>query len=146
MPVAPPPPGAPRTGTTGAATPAAPSLRGLTITILAVLWGLNAPLALLGAIGAVIGMEGAWRFVVPAFYLVTAGISGVMCWGLWTVKPWARMAQVVLSGVGMLVPFSCPFVVSLVSTILYMLRPAAGAIGVGIALSFMSAANQIPVR
>jgi hypothetical protein len=156
--------------------PAAPSLRGLTVTILAVLWGLNAPLALLGAIGSLLGMEGVWRFVLAAFYLVTAGISGVMAWGLWSVKPWARMAQVVLSAVGILVPFSCPFVISLVSTIFYMLRPAAkarfagspaeepketmfavlvgigvilgviGAIGMGIAFSIWGAARSIPVE
>ena len=37
-----------------------------------------------------------------ALYLVLTGISGVMGWGLWTLKPWARMAQIVVAGIGIL--------------------------------------------
>jgi FHA domain-containing protein len=172
---APHPPAMPGGGSSGAITPIAPSLRGTTVTLLAVLWGLNAPLALLGAIGSLFATEGPWRFALAVFYLVTAGISGVMAWGLWSVRPWARMTQVVLAGVGIISPFSCPFVVALVGTIVYMVRPAAkarfagtpevepketlfailiglgvvlgvlGAIGMGIALSFWAAAQSIPV-
>ncbi|HET9316413.1 MAG TPA: FHA domain-containing protein, partial [Vicinamibacteria bacterium] len=47
---APPPPSMAPGGSTGAVTPAAPSLRGTTVTMLAVLWGLNAPLSLLTAV------------------------------------------------------------------------------------------------
>jgi FHA domain len=170
---APPPPAFSTTGT-AAATLAAPSLRGATVTILAVLWGLNAPLCLLGAIPALISMEGIARFAVPALYVLLAGISGVMAWGLWSVKPWARMAQVVLAGLGIVL--TCPFVVACISIIVYMLRPAVkarfagtpevepketlfavlvgigvfvgviGAIGMGVALSLMGAAQSIPVN
>lgn len=171
---APPPPSFSPGGTSGAVTPVAPSLRGLTVTILAVLWAVNAPLSLLGGIGSLVGMEGVSRFALAAFYLLTAGISGVMAWGLWAVKPWARMAQIVLAGLGIIL--TCPFVVASVSIILYMLRPAAkarfagspadepketmfavlvgigvvvgviGAIAMGFALSLLAAAQSIPVE
>jgi hypothetical protein len=171
---APPPPAMSPTGSTGAVAPAAPSLRGLTVTVLAVLWVLNAPLSLIGAISALVGMEGFARFALPLVYIVLAGISGVMAWGLWSVKPWVRMAQIVLAGLGIVV--TCPFAISCISIIVYMLRPAVkarfagspqeepketlfailvgvgvilgvvGAIGMGIALSFMAAAQSIPVE
>lgn len=172
----------------GSAPPAAPSAapkpaaaalasaagRPLTVTILAVLWGVCIPLDLLGAVGALIGQTGVMRFVLPVLYLVLTGISGVMGWGLWTLKPWARMAQVVIAGVGIVL--ACPFVVASIGTILYLLRPAAksrfeggtevdpketlfagvvgagvllgaiGMIGVAIAAYFASAAQSIPVN
>jgi hypothetical protein len=179
--VAPPPPmgsAPPPTGGTGttapqAITPAAPSLRGLTMTILAVLWGLNVPLSLLAAIGSLFASEGIARFALAATYMLLAGISGVMGWGLWAVKPWARMAQVVLAGLGIIL--TCPFAITCVATIVYMLRPAVkarfagtpqvepketlfailvgvgvilggiGLIGMWVALYFANAAQSIPV-
>jgi len=146
----------------------------MTVTILAILWGLTVPLSLLAAIGSVCAGEGILRFVMAAFYLLLAGISGVMGWGLWSVKPWARMAQIVLAGLGIIV--TCPFVVACVSIIVYLLRPAAkarfagtpqvepretlfavlvgvgvllgaiGLIGMGVAIFFGAAAQSIPVR
>jgi FHA domain-containing protein len=174
IPAAPPPPAMSAGGTTGAVGPAAPTLRGLTVTILAALWAVNVPLSLLTAIGFLFASEGVVRFVIAAVYVLTAGISGVMGWGLWSVKPWARMAQVVLAGLGIVL--TCPFVIACVSIIVYMLRPAVkarfegspqvepretlfaalvgvgvflggiGLIGMWMAIFFGAAANQIPVR
>jgi hypothetical protein len=172
----PPPPGGPAaSGTTAPqAVTAAPSLRGLTVTILAGLWGLNAPLSLLAGIGSIFAGEGVLRFVLAAFYLLLTGLSGVMGWGLWTVKPWARMAQIVLAGLGIIV--TCPFAIACVSIIVYLLRPAVkarfagepqvepketlfailvgvgvllggiGLIGMWVALYFGAAAQSIPVN
>jgi hypothetical protein len=155
------------------AAPASATGRPLTVTILAVLWGVCIPLNLLGAIAALVSGTGAMRFLLPALYLVLTGVSGVMGWGLWSLKPWSRMAQVVVAGIGILV--ACPFVIASVGTILYLLRPAAvsrfaggsdvdpkeklfagvvgagvllgaiGMIGVAIAAYFASAAQSIPV-
>jgi hypothetical protein len=152
----------------------APSLRGLTVTILAALWAVNAPLSLLGGIGSLFSSSGWMKFAMAACYILLAGISGVMAWGLWSVKPWARMAQIVLSGLGIIV--ACPFVITSVSTIVYMLRPAVkarfagtaevepretlfailvgvgvllggiGLIGMGVAMFFGAAAHSIPVN
>jgi hypothetical protein len=147
--------------------------RPLTVTILAVLWGVCIPLFLLGAVSSLISATGAMRVLLPAVYLVMTGIGGVMGWGLWTLKPWSRMAQVVIAGIGIVV--ACPYAVASVGTILYLLRPAAksrfaggsevdpketmfagivgagvllgivGTIGVSIALYFANAAQSIPV-
>jgi hypothetical protein len=165
--MAPPPP---KPATTELATS---SGRPLTVTILAVLWGVCIPLFLLGAVSGLISGTGLMRFLLPAIYLVMTGISGVMGWGLWTLKPWSRMAQVVIAGIGIVL--ACPYVVASIGTILYLLRPAAksrfaggsevdpkeklfagivgagvllgvvGTVGVMIAAYFANAAQSIPV-
>jgi Inner membrane component of T3SS, cytoplasmic domain len=170
---APPPITAPASPKPTAASAQA-SGRPLTVTILAVLWGVCIPLNLLAAVGALVSGDGITRVLVPAVYLVLTGISGVMGWGLWTLKPWARMAQVVIAGIGILV--ACPFAIASIGTILYLLRPAAvsrfaggsdadpkealfasvvgagvllgaiGMIGVAIAFYFANAASSIPVN
>jgi hypothetical protein len=98
--------------------------RPLTITILAVLWGLSIPLYLLSTLGALFAGEGALRFVSAALCLVLTGVSGVMGWGLWTLKPWARMAQIVIAALGIL---TCSFAIASIGTIVYLIRPAARA-------------------
>jgi hypothetical protein len=174
--MAPPPPSLSAGGASGVVTPAAPSLRGVTVTMLAILWGLNAPLALSALAVSLFSLDGVLRIALAVTYLALVGISGVMAWGLWSVKPWARTAQLVLAGLGIIVPFSCPFVVSLISIIVYMLRPAVkarfagtpevepketmfavlvgigvflgvlGLIGLSLASFFASAAQSIPVE
>ena len=169
----PPPPAAAPAAPRPTAALASSSGRPLTVTILAVLWGVCIPLFLLGAVFGLIGGTGVSRFLLPALYLVMTGVSGVMGWGLWTLKPWSRMAQVVIAGIGIVV--ACPYAVASVGTILYLLRPAAksrfaggpevdpketmfagivgagvllgviGMIGVSIALYFANAAQSIPV-
>ncbi|MET0551938.1 MAG: FHA domain-containing protein [Vicinamibacteria bacterium] len=171
---APPPPTTAPAAKKAVAVPESAPGRPLTVTILAVLWGVCIPLNLLAAIVGLVSGTGAMRFVLPALYLVLTGLSGVMGWGLWTLKPWARMAQVVVAGLGILV--ACPFAVASIGTILYLLRPAAvsrfaggsdadpketlfagvvgagvllgaiGMIGVSIAFYFANAASSIPVN
>lgn len=171
---APPPPISASGTTSPQAVTANPSARPLTVTMLSILWGLNIPLSLLSAVGALFAGEGMLRFLLAAFFLLLIGISGVMGWGLWTVKSWARMAQLVLAGLGIL---TCSFAIPSVAIIVYLLRPAVKArfagvpevepkemlftivIGVGVllggiagiglwgALAFFGAAAQsIPVR
>lgn len=172
---APAPPSAPKPAAPKPPTAAATaSGRPLTVTILAILWGVCIPLNLLSVLGALFSGTGAMRIVLPAVYLVLTGISGVMGWGLWTLKPWSRMAQIVIAGIGIVL--ACPFVIASVGTILYLLRPAAksrfaggtevdpketlfagvvgagvllgavGMIGVAIAAYFANAAQSIPVN
>ena len=120
---APPPPSSSPSGSaaSGPVATVNTAARPLTLTTLSILWGLNIPLALLSAIGSLFSGESALRFVLAAFFLLLTGISGVMGWGLWTVKPWARMAQLVLAGLGIL---TCSFAISSVAIIVYLLRPA----------------------
>jgi hypothetical protein len=98
--------------------------RPLTVTILAVLWGVCIPLYLLGALFGLIAGSGVMRFLLPAIYLVMTGVSGVMGWGLWTMKPWSRMAQIVIAALGIL---TCSFAIASIGTIVYLIRPAAKA-------------------
>lgn len=170
----PPPPSFSPSGSTasGAVAIANPAARPLTITVLAVLWGLNIPLSLLSVLSSLFAGEGILRFVLAAFFLLLTGISGVMGWGLWTVRPWARLAQLVLAGLGIL---TCTFAIPSIAIIVYLLRPAVkarfagtpevepkemlftiligigvilggvGLIGLWVASYFAAAANQIPV-
>jgi hypothetical protein len=100
---------------------AAAAQRPLTVTVHAALWMamvliqvFNIAVALI-ATGGLIGM-------------ISAGISGlmmvlsvVMALGLWKVRPWARIAQLVIAGIGTL---SCLFTAPSVLTLVYFLRPA----------------------
>ena len=51
----------------------------------------------------------------------SAVVSGLMAWGLFTRKPWARLAQAVIAGLGLLV---CPFTLASATTLIYVLRPS----------------------
>jgi hypothetical protein len=104
--------------------PASASGRPLTVTILAILWGVSIPLYLLSALGVLFADLGGMRFALAALYLVLTGISGVMGWGLWALKPWARMAQIVIAALGIL---TCSFAIASIGTIVYLIRPAAKA-------------------
>jgi hypothetical protein len=82
------------------------------------------PLYLLSALGVLFADLGGMRFALAALYLVLTGISGVMGWGLWALKPWARMAQIVIAALGIL---TCSFAIASIGTIVYLIRPAAKA-------------------
>lgn len=121
--------GAPPPPITAPASPkpsasASASGRPLTVTILAVLWGVSIPLYLLSAVAMLFADFGALRFALAAFYLALTGVSGVMGWGMWTLKPWARMSQIVVAALGIL---TCSFAVASIGTIVYLIRPAARA-------------------
>ncbi len=118
---APPPRPAPRR------TPApSPSGRPLTVTLLAILWLVCIPLYGLGgvAVAHALGWGGAWAAAAIGLGLVLTLVSGVMGYGLWALAPWARVAQIIVAAVGLLV---CPFTLASAAVLVYMARPAARA-------------------
>lgn len=95
--------------------------RPLTVTVLAVLWLLAA--ALYGAVGlgyAIFGPGGSSALAAGASGVLLAVLSGIVAFGLWARAPWARLLQLVLAGIGVLV---CPFTLPSLAIIAYMLRP-----------------------
>ena len=103
-----------------AATHVAPS-RPLTITVLGLLWLVSVPLFLGSGITTAVraGSSG----LVPLFSAVLGialGVLGaVMGFGLLTLRPWARVLQIGLAGLGLLV---CPFTMASATVLFYMLR------------------------
>lgn len=93
------------------------------VTVLAVLDFLAAGLQLLGAIGAFVGgalfgailtraiarsggatmgagLGAAIGAAIGVGLLIFACISGLLGWGMWTLKDWARILQIVFAGLG----------------------------------------------
>jgi Inner membrane component of T3SS, cytoplasmic domain len=114
-PVAPAPPDALRT----AGARAAPT-RPLTVTVLAVLWLVCLPLFVGIGITTAARAGGAPVPLVLAVLAILVGvIGGVMGFGLLGLKPWARMLQIGLSVLGVVV---CPFTMASALVLFYMLR------------------------
>jgi len=99
----------------------AESQRPLTVTVLAVLWMASVLLYLASGIGGLVGTGGIVGIVSAIVGGFLALVSIAMALGLWTVKPWARIAQIVLAGIGVL---SCTFTLPSVAILVYMFRPA----------------------
>jgi hypothetical protein len=95
--------------------------RPLTVTALAVLWLASAAFVLAASIGAVAfgGLGGRTAAGAGLLGLLGAAVAMAVAWGLWSSAPWARMAQLALSGVGILV---CPLTLASLATLAYMLR------------------------
>jgi hypothetical protein len=95
--------------------------RPLTAQVLSALWllsvfvyaGVGGLLALRGGLpspgGAVAGALGAFLAV----------LSGVMAYGLWTLRPWARFVQIGIAALGLL---DCPMTLASATVLVYMLR------------------------
>jgi hypothetical protein len=100
--------------------------RPLTVTVLSVLWLLSIPLYGLGGLGLAhsLGWSGWWAAGPVGLGLILTALSGVMGYGLWTLAPWARVAQIVLAAIGLLL---CPFTLASAAVLVYMARPAARA-------------------
>jgi hypothetical protein len=100
-----------------------PSGRPLTVTLLAILWLVCIPLYGLGggAVAHALGWGGAWAAAPIGLGLVLTLVSGVMGYGLWALAPWARVAQIIVAAVGLLV---CPFTLASAAVLVYMARPA----------------------
>jgi Inner membrane component of T3SS, cytoplasmic domain len=103
-----------------AATPMAPD-RPLTVTVLGWLWLVSVPL-FLGS-GITTAVRAGWSGLVP---LLSAGLGivlgvlgGVMGFGLLNLRPWVRILQIGLAGLGLLV---CPFAMASATVLIYMLR------------------------
>lgn len=113
--------GGPRGGRSGAVpTGGDPSLP-LTITTLAVLWGLSAPAFL--ASGILVAARGAPSLSAGAVAvgagLLLGAIGVLMALGLRARAAWARHLQIGTAAIGL---FICPFTFASVTVLLYMLR------------------------
>ncbi len=94
--------------------------RPLTVSVLAALWLMSVPVYGLG--GALFGMrgQGLAAGLAATTGLLLAALSGVMAWGLWSLRPWARLAQVAVAVAGLVV---CPFTLASVVVLVYALGP-----------------------
>jgi hypothetical protein len=63
-------------------------------------------------------------FASAAFIGLLALVSAGMAYGLYAMKPWARIAQIVLAGIGV---FSCAYTLASGVTLAYMFRADAKA-------------------
>ena len=99
---------------------AGPGTRPLTVTLLAVLWLASVLLYLGNAVFAGIKMGGIPGIAVAVICAFLALVSAVMALGLWMVKRWAWILQLVIAGLGV---FTCSFTLASAVTFFYLLRP-----------------------
>jgi len=93
--------------------------RPLTVTVLALLWIVSGLLYGVGGVVAAFFSHGIAAVAAVFAALLFVAVAGVMAMGLLGVKSWARIAQIVLAGLGFpLCPFSC----ASVAIIVYMLQ------------------------
>jgi len=93
--------------------------RPLTVTVLALLWIVSGLLYGVGGVVAAFFTHGVAAVAAVFGAVLFAAVAGVMAIGLLGVKSWARMAQIVLAGLGFpLCPFSC----ASVAIIVYMFQ------------------------
>ena len=118
-PAAPPPRTEPRPRP---APPAPAPSRPLTVAVLSVLWILGIPFNAVVAIVLAQGLPGPAGIAVALAGGLLAIAGGVMSFGLWTARGWARPASIVLAAIGILV---CPFTIASIVTLVYMLRTGA---------------------
>jgi len=116
----------PSTGTGHAATtPGAsafrPAGRPLTVSVLSVLWVLSIPFHTVIGVALARSRPGSGLWIA-VILVVFAIVAGVMAYGLWTARGWARPAQIALAALGILY---CPFTLAAVAVLAYMLRPPA---------------------
>ena len=131
----PPPPGAPplpvraapsagstaRAKTAPGGTAFRPAPRPLTVSVLAVLWVLSIPFHAVTGFLIARSRDGSGVVIGAVFVLITV-VAAIMAFGLWTGRGWARPAQIVLAGLGIL---NCPFALAAIAALAYMLRAPA---------------------
>jgi hypothetical protein len=94
--------------------------RPLTVTILAVLWLVCLPVFVgIGITTAARAGGAAVPLVLAALAVLLGIVGGVMGFGLLGLKPWARMLQIGLSVLGLVL---CPFTMASALVLFYMLR------------------------
>lgn len=103
-----------------AAAPATVDGRPLTVSVLAALWIMSLPLYAVGGLLLARDASGLGAILYVVGGLLLAALSGIMAWGLWTARPWARTLQLVIAGLGVLF---CPFTLASIAVLVYMLRP-----------------------
>ena len=99
-----------------------PASRPLTVTVLAGLWLVCVVLYATAALGAapLFGLEGFAAGAAIAVSALLAFVSALMAYGLFTLRPWARLGQAVIAGIGLLF---CPFTLASATALIYVLRP-----------------------
>jgi pSer/pThr/pTyr-binding forkhead associated (FHA) protein len=98
--------------------------RPLTVTVLSVLWMASVLLYLGSGIAGLLGGNRMAGLVTALLCGLLALVSVAMALGLWMVKPWARITQIVIAALGV---FTCAYTLPSAATIWYMLRPAVAA-------------------
>lgn len=96
--------------------------RPLTISVLSVLWVLSIPFVAVVGIVLAQGVPGPTGIAIAAAAAVFAVTGGLMSFGLWTARSWARPAQIALAAIGIL---NCPFALASIAVLAYMLRAPA---------------------
>ncbi len=102
--------------------PTAGPPRPATVSLLAGLWALFVPVAVVGTLVGAAQLQANWLGWLGAAALaaVCAGLGTSMALGLRALAPWARHLQIALAAVGLLV---CPFTLAAATVLLYMTRP-----------------------
>jgi hypothetical protein len=108
------------TAPTGAAW--SPAARPLTVSVLAVLWVLSIPFHALTGVALARAWPGSGGIWIAGIFVLFAVVAGIMAYGLWTARSWARPAQIALAAVGIL---NCPFSLASIAVLAYMLRAPA---------------------
>ena len=112
------PPARPRPSPRAASGPPRPA----TVSLLAGLWALFVPVAVVGTLLAAARLQAGWLGWLGAAALaaVCAGFGTSMALGLRALASWARHLQIATAAVGLLV---CPFTLAAATVLLYMTRP-----------------------
>jgi hypothetical protein len=116
-----------RAGAPAAAAPGA--IRGrpapgrpLTLTILGALWAVSVFVYGAAVLATpLLELRGTAATVNLAVSSLLALVSALMAFGILTRKPWARILQAVIAGIGLVV---CPFTLASATTLIYVLRPS----------------------
>jgi hypothetical protein len=95
--------------------------RPATVSLLAGLWALFVPVAVVGVLLAAARLQAGWLGWLGAATLaaVCAGLGTSMALGLRALASWARHLQIATAAVGLLV---CPFTLAAATVLLYMTR------------------------
>jgi hypothetical protein len=100
--------------------------RPLTVTVMSVLWMASGVIYLGCFVAGAIGTRGGPLVDIPMG--VTGGLLAIVAAflapGLWLVRPWARVMQIVVAGAGAL---TCVFTLPSAAAIVYLLRPEVAA-------------------
>jgi hypothetical protein len=95
--------------------------RPLTVTALAALWLFSTLVYALAGLGAagLSGLPGGWAVAAAGTGLALALLSGLMAFGLWSRRGWARLLQIGIAGLGLL---TCAYTLAAATIIVYLLR------------------------
>jgi hypothetical protein len=95
--------------------------RPLTVTALAALWFLSALVSAVAGLGVAgfSGLPADWAIAAAGAGLALALLCGVLAFGLWSRRGWARVIQIGVAGLGVL---TCTYTLAAATILVYMLR------------------------